>query len=93
MAEGGIARVLELIIPRLDDAHVLKEKLKILDALQELEMRAEPQENLCTEWQELLRDENAIRSKIAKGAETLERLHGVVTDLYVDWERAKGSRR
>lgn len=93
MAEGSVARVLQLIIPRLDDAHALAEKVKILDALQELEMRSDPQENLSTEWQELIRDESSIRSKITKGADTLERLHGVVTDLYVDLERAKGSRR
>lgn len=93
MAEGSVSRVLELIMPRLEDAHILTEKLKILDALQELEMHSDPQENLCTDWQELLRDESAIRIKMTKGAETLQRLHGVVTDLYVDWERAKGSRR
>ncbi|XP_011299492.1 Bardet-Biedl syndrome 7 protein homolog [Fopius arisanus] len=93
VAEGSVTRVLELILPRLDAADDLTQKLRILDALQEWEMKVEAEGNLSSDYQELLRQEEALRREMAKHPEILVRLHGVITDLYVDWERAKGSRR
>ncbi|XP_063989189.1 Bardet-Biedl syndrome 7 protein homolog [Diachasmimorpha longicaudata] len=93
IAEGSVTRVLELILPRLKAADELTQKLRILDALQEWEMKSEAEGNLSSEYQELLRQEDQIRQQMAKHPEILVRLHGVITDLYVDWERAKGARR
>lgn len=93
VAEGSISRVLELILPRLNTAYDLTQKIKILDALEEWELQSNPRENLCSEYQELLEKETEIRSLIAKDTEILNRLHAIITDLYVDWERAKRSRR
>lgn len=84
---------MELILPRLNAAHDLIQKIKILDALDEWELKSNPKENLSTEYQELLQKETEIRSLMAKDTEILNRLHAIVTDLYVDWERAKRSRR
>lgn len=88
-----MSRVLELILPRLNAAHELIQKIKILDALDEWELKSSPKENLCSEYQELLEKETETRSLIAKDTEILNRLHAIITDLYVDWERAKRSRR
>ncbi|KYN38351.1 Bardet-Biedl syndrome 7 protein [Trachymyrmex septentrionalis] len=93
VAEGSISRVLELILPRLNAAYDLIQKIKILDALEEWELQSNPRENLCSEYQELLEKETEIRSFMAKDTEILNRLHAIITDLYVDWERAKRSRR
>ncbi|XP_011067466.1 PREDICTED: Bardet-Biedl syndrome 7 protein homolog isoform X4 [Acromyrmex echinatior] len=93
VAEGSISRVLELILPRLNAAYDLIQKIKILDALEEWELQSNPRENLCSEYQELLEKETEIRSLMAKDTEILNRLHAIITDLYVDWERAKRSRR
>ncbi|XP_018368941.1 PREDICTED: Bardet-Biedl syndrome 7 protein homolog [Trachymyrmex cornetzi] len=93
VAEGSISRVLELILPRLNAAYDLIQKIKILDALEESELQSNPRENLCSEYQELLEKETEIRSLMAKDTEILNRLHAIITDLYVDWERAKRSRR
>ncbi|KAG5341213.1 BBS7 protein, partial [Acromyrmex charruanus] len=93
VAEGSISRVLELILPRLNAAYDLIQKIKILDALEEWELQSNPRENLCSEYQELLEKETEIRSLMAKDTEILNRLHAIMTDLYVDWERAKRSRR
>ncbi|XP_076757547.1 BBSome complex member BBS7 [Xylocopa sonorina] len=93
VAEGSISRVLELILPRLNAAHDLIKKVKILNALEEWELKENPKENLCTEYQELIQKEGEIKSQMTKDNELLERLHAVVMDLYVDWERAKRSRR
>jgi Bardet-Biedl syndrome 7 protein len=71
----------------------LIQKIKILDALEEWELKSDPKENLCSEYQDLLQKEIEIRSLMAKDSEILNRLHAVITDLYVDWERAKRSRR
>ncbi|XP_050451845.1 Bardet-Biedl syndrome 7 protein homolog isoform X2 [Cataglyphis hispanica] len=93
VAEGSISKVLELILPRLNTAHDLVQKIKILDALEEWELKSNPKENLCSEYQELLEKETEIRSLMMKDTEILNRLHAIITDLYVDWERAKRSRR
>ncbi|KAL0105173.1 hypothetical protein PUN28_016667 [Cardiocondyla obscurior] len=93
VAEGSISRVLELILPRLNAACDLIQKIKILDVLEEWELQSNPKENLCSEYQELLEKEMEIRSLMAKDTEILNRLHAIITDLYVDWERAKRSRR
>ncbi|XP_077278371.1 BBSome complex member BBS7 isoform X2 [Temnothorax americanus] len=93
VAEGSVSRVFELILPRLNAAYDLIQKIKILDALGEWELQSNPRENLCSEYQELLEKETEIRSLMAKDTEILNRLHAIITDLYVDWERAKRSRR
>lgn len=93
VAEGSVSRVLELILPRLIAAHELIQKIKILDALDEWELKSNPKENLCSEYQELLQKETETKSLIAKDTEILNRLNAIITDLYVDWERAKRSRR
>ncbi|KAI4482217.1 hypothetical protein M0804_008768 [Polistes exclamans] len=93
VAIGSISRVLELVKPQLDAAHELIEKIKILDALEEFELKTNPKDNLCSQYQDLIANEQNIRSQMAKDTEVLNRLHGVITDLYVDWERAKGARR
>lgn len=82
-----------MILPRLNAVHDLITKVKVLNALQEWELTGDPKENLCTEYQALIAGEAEIKSQMAKDNETLERLHAVITDLYVDWERAKRSRR
>ncbi|XP_033198260.1 BBSome complex member BBS7 isoform X3 [Bombus vancouverensis nearcticus] len=93
VSDGSISRVLELIFPQLNAAHDLITKVKILNALEEWELKENPKENLCSEYQELIQKESEIKSQMAKDNEILERLHAVITDLYVDWERAKRSRR
>ncbi|XP_043602800.1 Bardet-Biedl syndrome 7 protein homolog isoform X5 [Bombus pyrosoma] len=93
VSDGSISRVLELIFPQLNAAHDLITKVKILNALEEWELKENPKENLCSEYQELVQKESEIKSQMAKDNEILERLHAVITDLYVDWERAKHSRR
>lgn len=93
MADGSVSRVLELILPRLNAAHELIQKVKILNALDEWELKSNPKENLCSEYQELVHNETETRLLVAKDPEILNRLHAIITDLYVDWERAKGSRR
>ena len=55
-------------------------------------MKNNPNE-LCTKYQELIKIEPDLRKLIGKDSDILKRLYAVVTDLYVDWERAKNSRR
>lgn len=83
--------MLELILPQLNAAYDLVTNVKILNILEELELKENLKENLCTEYQELIQKETEIRFRLAKDNEILERLHAVITDLYVDWERAKRS--
>lgn len=68
-------------------------KVKILDALQEWELKSNPEQNLCTEFQELLKNETALRAKAGKDGELQKKLYSVVEHLYLDWKRVRGSGR
>ena len=84
---------METVLPRLRTAYDLTEKIEILDTLERWELKDNPTENLGTEFQEMLKNESSIRSQMTNKKDILQRLHAVITDLYVDWERAKGSYR
>ncbi|XP_046623851.1 Bardet-Biedl syndrome 7 protein homolog isoform X3 [Neodiprion virginianus] len=89
IANGSISRVLDLVLPRIEAARAIKEKVKILDALQEWELNTNP-EQLCSKYQKLLENESNLRAELVKDPDMLQRLYGTITDLYVDWERARG---
>lgn len=84
---------MEIILPRLKTAHDLTEKIIILDALEYWELKDNPIKNLGTEYQEIVKNEANIRIQIMNNKDILERLNAVIIDLYVDWQRAKGSHR
>lgn len=81
-----------MILPRIIECKELTRKVKLLDYLETWELKNNPSE-LCTEFQELIINETELRQKMMKNSDLLQRLQSVVTDLYVDWERAKGRRR
>lgn len=85
--------MLDLILPKLNSAHDRIEKLKIIDALQEWELKIDPTENLSKYYQELLKEEDKMRTELSKNPTILQIIQGVITDLYVDWNRAKGFQR
>lgn len=85
--------MLELLLPRVQKVSKLHKEVKILNALNELELKSNPAENLSTKYQKLIENEASIKAEVAKDPEGLRRLYAVVTDLLVDWERSKGSRR
>ncbi|XP_008550977.1 Bardet-Biedl syndrome 7 protein homolog [Microplitis demolitor] len=91
--DGTISRMLDLILPKLNSAHDRIEKLKIIDALQEWELKIDPTENLSKYYQELLKEEDKMRTELSKNPTILQIIQGVITDLYVDWNRAKGFQR
>ncbi|XP_044019179.1 Bardet-Biedl syndrome 7 protein homolog isoform X3 [Aphidius gifuensis] len=92
LAEKSIARVLELILPRFEAAHILTEKLKILEALQEMEMKINS-ENLSSEYQELLKEEDVLKLQMIKYPKILARLYETVIDLFVYWDKGEASKR
>lgn len=93
VSEASLTRVLEIILPRLKTAHDLTEKIMILDALEYWELKENPKKNLGTEYQEIVKNELNIRAQMINNKDILQRLNAVVIDLYVDWQRAKGSHR
>jgi hypothetical protein len=42
------------------------------------------------EYAEIIRDQELIRKEHAQRAKTLERLTGIITDLFVDWHKLHG---
>lgn len=85
--------MLDLIVPKFNSTYQLIEKLKIIDALQEWDLKIDSRENLSTYYQELLKEEDSIRAKLSKNPTILQIIQAVITDIYVDWNRAKGFQR
>jgi hypothetical protein len=42
------------------------------------------------EYAEIIRDQETIRREFAQRTKTLERLIGILTDLFVDWHKLHG---
>ncbi|CAG5073462.1 Similar to BBS7: Bardet-Biedl syndrome 7 protein (Homo sapiens) [Cotesia congregata] len=91
--DGTIVRMLDLIVPKFNSTYQLIEKLKIIDALQEWDLKIDSRENLSTYYQELLKEEDSMRAKLSKNPTILQIIQAVITDIYVDWNRAKGFQR
>ncbi|KAH0552608.1 Bardet-Biedl syndrome 7 protein homolog [Cotesia glomerata] len=91
--DGTIVRMLDLIVPKFNSTYQLIEKLKIIDALQEWDLKIDTRENLSTYYQELLKEEDSMRAKLSKTPTILQIIQAVITDIYVDWNRAKGFQR
>ena len=45
---------------------------------------------LSIEYNEIIKDQENIRKEFAQRSKTLERLTGIITDLYVDWHKLHG---
>lgn len=89
-SEPSIGSFLSLIRPRLEHQISLARKMELLDALQEITMQETDTRWLAPEFADMVRDQETIRKEFKSRARSLEYLCGIVTDLFVDWNRMRG---
>ncbi|XP_034946390.1 Bardet-Biedl syndrome 7 protein homolog [Chelonus insularis] len=89
--DGAMKKMLEKIFPQLKNAHELQENVQIINALHDWDMIDNPEETLGTHFQKLLKDEEDLKRKYDKNPKALQEIQTIITELYVDWKRAKGS--
>lgn len=89
--EASIPSFLALLWPRLEHQLSLAKKMDILDVLTEITMQEPDPRWLSAEYAAVVRDSEQIRREFKARAKSLEYLTGVLTDLFVDWQRLRGS--
>ncbi|XP_017775977.1 PREDICTED: Bardet-Biedl syndrome 7 protein homolog [Nicrophorus vespilloides] len=89
--DDSINHVLNMIDPKLNGHIQLANKVALMDALQELEINDEESVGYLTEnYRNLLVNKASIRAEFSSQPSYLDRLHGIITDLYIDYYKFKG---
>ncbi|XP_076467410.1 BBSome complex member BBS7-like [Babylonia areolata] len=88
--EETIPTTLALIHPRLEHQLLLAKKVQLLDALKELQVNENDLSFMSPEYQQILEDADTLQTEFKRQPCHLERLYGMITDLYIDKFKFKG---
>ncbi|XP_055599136.1 Bardet-Biedl syndrome 7 protein-like [Uranotaenia lowii] len=89
--EQTIPALIELIEPKILHYNKLTKDFQILQALIDLDIRNDEEfSTLSQEYQDLLKNQHAIESEFKKQPTILNRIYGILTDLYIDKFKFKG---
>ncbi|KAK5643844.1 hypothetical protein RI129_007689 [Pyrocoelia pectoralis] len=89
--DDSINHILKLIDPKLQSHAKLSKEVLLLDALHELGVNdTETVQALSTKYQVLLEKEKELRAEFSNQPAYLDRLYGIITDLYIDYYKFKG---
>ncbi|EFA01565.1 Bardet-Biedl syndrome 7 protein homolog-like Protein [Tribolium castaneum] len=89
--DESINHVIKLIEPKLIKQKDLNNDIKLLNALNELEVTEEENRTCLSEkYRNLLANEKELRREFQSQPDYLDRLYGIVTDLYIDYNKFKG---
>lgn len=64
--------------------------MQLVDAVQEIAMQESDLSWMTEEYAAVLRDQETIRKEFKNRDKSLEYLCGIVTDLFVDWNKLQG---
>ena len=90
LKEESIPNVLYRIHPKLEYQLLLAKRVQLIDGLKELQMYENDTSFLTDEYREILENADALQEEFKKQPCHLERLYGMVTDLYIDRHKFKG---
>ncbi|CAL1531525.1 unnamed protein product [Lymnaea stagnalis] len=89
--DESIPHTLRLIHPRLEQQLLLAKKIKIWKALYaELQVNEPDLSFMASEYQEILAEAEELKAEFKRQPCHLERLYGMITDLYIDKYKFKG---
>ena len=88
--EESIINVLYRIHPKLEYQLLLAKRIQLIDGLKELDTYENDKTFLTTEYKEILDNADMLQDEFKKQPCHLERLYGMVTDLYIDRHKFKG---
>lgn len=86
----SVKHTLDLLRPKLERQLDLTYKVAILEAMMELDLGAFPETTLTDEYTEILKNEKVILEEYKRHPGYLDRLCGMVTDLYIDKSKFLG---
>ena len=88
--DSSVAHVLRLIHPKMEYQIMLAKKVQLIDGLKDLQMQEQDLSFLAPEYQEIIEQEEKIKSEFTRQPAHLERLYGMITDLFIDKYKFKG---
>lgn len=92
MNPNCIGHILKMVEPVLVRHMQMLRDHKLLQALLDLDIRGEEDlEVLCKEWREIYRNQKAISQSVGKDRVLVDRYHGFLTDLFIDWNKFRGT--
>jgi len=90
VSEESVAHTLTMIHPRLEHQLMLAKKVQLIDALRELQVNEGDLSFMSPEYQVILEQSEQLKVEFKRQPCHLERLYGMITDLYIDKFKFKG---
>lgn len=89
--EESVGHTLKMIHPKLEYQLLLAKKVHLIDALKELQIHEGNTDFLIPEYRSILDDAEKLQEEYKKQPAQLERLYGMITDLFIDKFKFKGT--
>mmetsp|Transcript_38791 Transcript_38791/g.74315 ORF Transcript_38791/g.74315 Transcript_38791/m.74315 type:complete len:719 (+) Transcript_38791:332-2488(+) len=91
MKEDSVAHFCRLMHPKLQYQLGLSKKVKLIEALKEVQMQEDDVNFLDPSYKEILDNAKQVEMEHKQQPRQLEYLHGIVKDLFIDFHKFKGS--
>lgn len=88
--ENSATYILNLMHPKLQNQLSLARKVQILEALKELQVHEKDLSFLSEDYKQIIDNADDIKEKFTQQPFLLDRLYGIITDLYIDTWKFKG---
>ncbi|KAF4094207.1 hypothetical protein AMELA_G00010290 [Ameiurus melas] len=88
--EDSVSHTLTMIHPKLEYQLLLAKKVQLIDALKELQVHEGNADFLIPEYRNILDESARLLEEYKKQPAHLERLYGMITDLFIDKFKFKG---
>ncbi|MBN3296985.1 BBS7 protein, partial [Amia calva] len=88
--EDSVNHTLKMIHPKLEYQLLLAKKVQLIDALKELQVHEGNVDFLIPEYRSILEEASHLLEEYKKQPAHLERLYGMITDLFIDKFKFKG---
>ncbi|XP_029021713.1 Bardet-Biedl syndrome 7 protein isoform X2 [Betta splendens] len=88
--DDSVSHTLKMIHPKLEYQLLLARKVQLIDALKELQVHEGNADFLIPEYRKILDESANLLEEYKKQPAHLERLYGMITDLFIDKFKFKG---
>ncbi|XP_061690651.1 Bardet-Biedl syndrome 7 protein isoform X2 [Syngnathoides biaculeatus] len=88
--DDSVSHTLKMIHPKLEYQLVLARKVQLIDALKELQLHEGNADFLISEYRSILDESDSLLEEYKRQPAHLERLYGMITDLFIDKFKFKG---
>ncbi|CAN9514593.1 unnamed protein product [Ophioblennius macclurei] len=90
ISDDSVSHTLRMIHPKLESQLMLARKVHLIDALKELQVHEGNADFLIPEYRSILDESTSLLEEYKKQPAHLERLYGMITDLFIDKFKFKG---